>query len=528
MLTQATFGVKQSDLDTLTGTSASAWFLNEMTKPASLNLPYVLQELQKPYATQDDGYISVEGRSTENASFWINAITADDQLRQRMAYALSQILVVSDDLEVLAYHPETVATFQDILVSNAFGNYRDILEEVTYSLAMGHYLTYFQNEKQDPDTGQMPDENYAREVMQLFSIGLVELNMDGSARIDALGAPRETYDNDDVTGLAKVFTGLSLDADRFNLDRANYDDTAFYSPMIVFPDRHSELEKSFLGTTIPAGTSAEESIDIALDTLIDHPNTPPFISRQLIQRFVTSHPSPAYIERVATAFADGSYTLPSGDLVGDGRRGDLAATLAAILFDEEARSDAAREQESFGKLREPVIRFINWTRTFDASTIIPRLSYITWDTTASDSLSQQPFRSPSVFNFYRPGYVAPGTETGAANLTMPEMQLMNANTIAGYTNFMSFFVFAIAARNPEGVDHTNFIPDYTDEKALSDDPAALVDHLDLLLTYGSASDETKQNIVDFISQIPPEWGENLRVHMAVLMMMTAPDYLVQR
>ena len=534
-LTQATFGPTSNDISQLTGTSPSDWFLAELGKPASLNLLYVLTELTEPDARDDEGQLSYEKRNTPTFSFWVNAIEGDDQLRQRMAFALSQILVISHaEGNFLFEVPNTVAHYQDILVSNALGNYRDLLEDVTYSPAMGEYLTYLQNVKGEPDIGRMPDENYAREVMQLFSIGLVSLDTDGEV-ITENGVPVETYTNADVTGLARVFTGLSLSGGEFWFDFRTLPDDALHTPMQAYPEWHSELEKSFLGTTIPAGTGPEESIDIALDTLVDHPNTPPFVARQIIQRFVTSHPEPDYIERVSTAFADGQYTLPSGSSVGDGRRGDLAATIAAVLFDEDARNATSRDEDAFGKVREPVVRYVHWARAFDAGTVAKELTFPLYNTTFGGGLAQAPYKSPSVFNFYRPGYVAPGTETGAAGLTMPELQLVNANSIANFANFMTYFVFAFAANDPDAPEATSFIPNYADELALAEDPTALIEHLDLLLNFGTTTDETKATIVTFLQDIPledasdPNYdGPFLRVGLAVLMMMTSPDYTVQR
>ncbi|GAB5459657.1 MAG: DUF1800 family protein [Henriciella sp.] len=534
-LTQSTFGVVPEDVQQLTGTSPSDWILAEFNKAPSYNLGYVQTALQDPDARDGTGQPTFQGRHTPNFAFWYNAIEGDDQLRQRMAFALSQILVISNaSSNTLFDLPEAVAYYQDILVRNAFGNYRDLLEEVTYSPAMGSYLTYLQNTKGDAATGRMPDENYAREIMQLFTIGLNDLNMDGSV-ITQNGIAVETYDNEDVTGLAKVFTGLSLEGDAFFFGFNELATDAPYSPMKIFPEWHSDLEKSFLGTTISAGTGAEESIDIALDTLVDHPNTPPFLARQLIQRFVTSTPDPAYIERVATAFADGTYTLPNGTSVGDGRRGDLSATIAAVLFDEQARDSANRAANDFGKIREPILRLSQWARTFDAGPITPEETFLIWNTSPPGSLAQGPYQAPSVFNFYRPGYVAPGTETGAAGLTMPELQLVNANTVSGYANFMTYFIFAFRADNATPEEFASFQPNYTEELALADNPAALVDHLDLLLTYQTASDETKATIVTFLEDIsltnpgdPDYDGPLLRVQLAILMMMTSPDYSVQR
>ncbi|MGB2178916.1 MAG: DUF1800 domain-containing protein, partial [Hyphomonas sp.] len=327
LLTQATFGPTTEDLDQLTGTSGAAWLVQEFAKPATLNLDWVVNFMDQPNSRTVEGYINDRGGAAPTYSFWINAITADDQLRQRVAFALSQIIVVSHHETASATYnrPRAVAYYQDILTRNAFGNYRDILEEITYSPAMGLYLTYYQSQKEDPATQRMPDENYAREIMQLFTIGLNELNLDGTEKTGADGQPIPTYDNTDVTGLAKVFTGLSLNSADFFDSIWDVPESLQSTPMKVFPEYHSTSAKTFLGVTIPAGTSGPESIDIALDTLFEHPNLAPFISRQMIQRMVTSNPSPDYVRRVATAFENGSYTLPDGNTVGDGRRGSMEA-----------------------------------------------------------------------------------------------------------------------------------------------------------------------------------------------------------
>ncbi|MEO1964950.1 DUF1800 family protein, partial [Hyphomonas sp.] len=302
----------------------------------------------------------------------------------------------------------------------------------------------------------------------------------------------------------------------------------------MFPEYHSTSAKTFLGVTIPAGTSGTESIDIALDTLFEHPNLAPFISRQMIQRLVTSDPSPDYVRRVATAFENGNYTLPDGTIVGDGRRGSMEALVAAILMDTEARSDQMLAFDTFGKIREPAIRFVQWARAFDASTVTPQNSFDPYDPTTRADLGQSPYESPSVFNFYRPGYVAPGSATGAAGMTVPELQITNSSTLVGYANFMGHFAFA-EALNGNDQHNSSFIPDYTDERALASNPAALVDHLDTLLASGQLTDGTRNNIVQTVQAIPLTNenvanydGELTRIGTAVLMVMTSPDYLVQR
>ena len=533
-LSQATFGASTQDVNAVMGTSASDWIEAQFAAPPSYNLQYVEAFLARPESRDSEGGNTYEANQAPTFAFWVNAVEGEDQLRQRMAFALSQILVISHtEANNLFPHPLAVADYQDILVENAFGNYRDLLDDVTYSPAMAQYLTYMSNLKGDPDSGRMPDENYAREIMQLFTIGLVELNDDGTVETDVSGNTIQTYDNTDVQGLARVFTGLAANADCFFCGL--YDTTAAEEtgPLTVFPQWHSELQKDFLGTTVAANTDAATSIDAALDALFQHDNLPPFLARQLIQRFVTSDPDPAYVARVADAFETGRYTLPNEETFGTGLRGDLQTTIAAVLFDDEATSDTNMSDPQFGKVREPVLRFIHWARAFNAGTVTPEHTFGLWNT--SDGLSQAPYKSPSVFNFYRPGYVAPGTQTGAAGMTVPELQLVNAGSVSSYANFMGYFTLGLAAQFSDGDEASSFIPDYTVERSLAEDPSALVDHLDELLAYGQLSDQTKQLITETLEAVPASRqfddnydGMGLRAGIAVWMVMTSPEYLVQR
>jgi len=516
-LTQATFGGTAEEITSLQQGNFSQWMISQLALEPSLHL--------EPLRAKAAVGLDVEGREASD-SFWEAAVVAPDQLRQRMAYALSQILVASDGgSSDLRNQPLTMAHYMDTLTQGAFGNYRDLLEEITYSPAMAVYLTYLRNEKADPDKGRVPDENYARELMQLFTIGLVQLNSDGTPQAGSA----ETYDNEDVIGLAKVFTGLG---EKGGFRRNQADDDGLFSRLVTYPEFHSTEEKVFLGTTIPAGTGPEQSIDMALDALFNHQNMAPFLSRQLIQRFVTSNPTPAYIGRVSSAFEHGAFRLPDGQSVGDGRRGDLSATLAAILFDTEAQQTPSTSTTSFGKIREPVLRFIHWARAFNVKSAKAGEEFMLRDTSASNQLAQHPFKSPSVFNFYRPGYVANGTETGAANLTAPELQIVNESSIIGYTNFMSRYVRDDTS-NVNGSSGDAFSPDYSTELALADTPTDLVAHLDLILTYEEMAEETKQRIVDALNEMPirddgnAEEDRERRVFMAVQMVITSPEFSVQ-
>ncbi|MEM6557104.1 MAG: DUF1800 family protein, partial [Pseudomonadota bacterium] len=386
------------------------------------------------------------------------------------------------------------------------------------------------NRKGDERSGRMPDENYAREILQLFSIGLIELNLDGSPKLDAQGQQVETYSNDDIEGLARVFTGLSWAGDEFN-DRPQDGDIR---QMVMFPEQHSELDKVFLGTTIPAGTGGDESIRIALDTIFEHPNVAPFISRLLIQRFTQSDPSPAYVQNVATAFESGRFTAQGGRSFGTGQRGDLRATLAAVLLEPTTFEEpAAGATITTGKVREPILRFTHWARAFDISGLNAYNERQLSDTRSSDNaLGQQAFSSPSVFNFYRPGYIAPGTNAGDQNITVPEFQIVNESSSVGYLNFMTDFAFDRASQRDRDID--TYTPDYSDELALVDNPTALVDHLDNLLTGGRMSDIEKADIVDIIGtiEIRTNSAENTAadqedmVQAAVTLVLNSPSYAV--
>ena len=552
-LTQATFGPKPGQVSSLTGTSASSWFAQQLAMEPTLVEP------------DFDAYLALaeeEGEESElmfaapSYVFWKQAINAPDQLRLRMAFALSQILVVSDaGGEILSDVPESMVGYQDILRNHAFGNYRDLLEAITYNPAMGEWLTYMGNQKAD-ETGRVPDENYARELLQLFTVGIVELQPNGEPRLQN-GQSVELYNNEDVTGLARVFTGLDI----AGLDRQQYpslvdavgevDDLGenFLRPMTFNDELHSEREKRFLNCFIPAGTRTLDSITQALDCIMAHPNVGPFVSRQLIQRFTTSDPSPDYVERVATAFDTGSFLLPDGRRVGDGSKGDLPPTLAAILFDPAAQIDQALDNAQFGKIREPVLRFTHWARAFDVEASKPEYALELTDTSGPGALSQLPHRARSVFYFYRPGYTAPGTQTGALGMTVPELQIVNATSTTGYINFMSFWVFGgldmldpgeIEAELTElnipfnGAEVASaWRPDYAAETALANNAPVLLDRLDRILTYDTMSSETRASIESAVNQIPlddeqDEEGRELRVQLAIFLIMTSPDYLVQR
>ena len=462
---------------------------------------------------------------------WNQLLTGRNSVRKRVALALTEFFVVS--VNNIGFWPSTaIGAYWDILKEGAFGNFRDVLEQITLNAAMGVFLNTLGNQKADPATGRVPDENFGREIMQLFSIGLFELNIDGTERLDGSGNPIETYDNDDVTGIAKVFTGYNYSyengitfespADRPNLNipearllrNPMTSNNAFHLPNRG--DQHSLEEKSFLGVTIPAGTGAQESLRIAMDTLFEHPNVGPFFGKQMIQRLVTSNPSPGYVQRVAEVFNNN----------GAGRRGDLRAVFKAILLDDEALSAQSLEDPEFGKLREPMLRFAQWGRTFGAQSestawLMQNLS------DRSNRLGQSPLRSPSVFNFFRPGFIPANSQAAERDLLAPEFQLVNETTAASYVNFMERTI------DGRGGWMFDVKATYTDEVAIADDTDALLDRLDLLLTAGQLSAETRTTIADAlnaqtITATSSQEDKLAQVHRAVLLVMVSNDYLVQR
>lgn len=548
-LSQATFGARQSDLSTLVGTSVSDWLLQQFSEEPSDYLAALDgYQAQLPFLIRNPW-----NRLATTFAFWQHSITGDDQLRQRMVYALSQILVISNaEDDALIDYPEAVAYHQSLLTEFGFGNYRGLLEAMTYSPGMGSYLTYMGNQKEDPDTGRQPDENYAREILQLFTMGLIALNDDGTLAggVNDGDSSAELYDNHDITGLAKVFTGLNRSVTRAeakNDPEAPEVLRSWREPMTVYPARHSTNAKTFLGLTIPENTSAEDSITLALDQLMSVASVGPFLSRQLIQRFTTSNPSPAYISRVTQAFNDGRYTLPNGTAVGGGLRGDLKATIAAILLDRENLEPET--PNTFGKLREPVLRFTQWARAFSAGAITPEYTLELYDLSSvsiyGQGLAQHPFRAPSVFNFYRPGYEPPGTDSGAAGMTVPELQIVTAETIPAYMNFITFFAMANTQNadlsvyreiggltgvnfDPE-LARTSFLPDYSYEKTLADDLPELFAHLNLLLAGGALSEAAVDSFSDVVAGVPVEASDDwraTRVGLAVALVMTSADYLI--
>ncbi|WP_397417451.1 DUF1800 family protein [Phenylobacterium sp.] len=519
-LAQTTYGATESSITVVQASGYSQWIDQQMVTPAppghqaDVDARLVQLRLANPTATLNpvDFYYS----------FWDQAVTGPDQLRQRMKLALSEIFVIS--LTDSNIDTRGAASYYDMLGANAFGNYRTLLEQVTLHPMMGVYLTWLGNQREDPATGRNPDENYAREVMQLMSIGLHQLNPDGTVRTDSSGRPIPSYTDADISGLAKVFTGYSYfhpnpTAGTFRGGSRNVDATV--RSMIPYPAFHSISAKSFLGVTIPASTVSDPAGDlkIALDTIFNHPNVGPFIGKQLIQRLVTSNPSPAYVARVTAVFNNN----------GRGVRGDMSAVVRAILLDEEARSASVADGVNAGKLREPMIRLANWARAFGATSASGE--WLIGSTSANTSLGQSPLTSPSVFNFYRPGYSPPNTRVGTAGLVAPEFQIVDEVTVSGYLNTLQTTVDGGIGVTSNGVRDVRSA--YAAEIAIANNPAALVERMNLLLLNGRMSPALRTRITEAVQGVAlPATNQTAaltnRAKLAVYMTMASAEYLVQR
>ncbi|NJN51521.1 MAG: DUF1800 domain-containing protein [Gammaproteobacteria bacterium] len=409
LLDRTTLGANFELIDAVAREGTQAWLDRQFTLPPTNHLPIVLRygDLYgyNPASNPPPG-------TYRRFAWWERTLTAPDLLRQRIAYALTQVFVVSDNVDEIFINPLGLASYYDTLLAHAFGNYRDLLYAVTLHPVMGIYLSHVNNGKSDPAANTFPDENYAREVMQLFSIGLFELNADGSARLNSNGNPIPTYDNDDIQEFAKVFTGLSYGPGQpGGPSFFGKENPVLHVPMVMFEAFHEPGAKSLLnGVVIPAGQTGIEDIESAVDNLFNHPNVGPFFGRQLIQRLVTSNPSPAYIARVTAAF-NGNATTP---------RGDMRSVLRAVLLDPEAANGI--------KLKEPFLRYVALNRALNATSddgTYPGLGYI-----AQFLIQQHVLSAASVFNFYSPNF-SPAGELGATQQVAPEFQITTDSTLTG-------------------------------------------------------------------------------------------------
>ncbi|MCZ4410471.1 DUF1800 family protein [Cryomorphaceae bacterium 1068] len=524
-LAQAGFGGKPHEIKNLaTHLNFESWIDRQFAvKPTSM-----LYENRRAYQTAKELKALTDDVSNYNNSsrhfhyaWWQSVMTNPDQLRQRVAAALSEIIVLSTNGPV-NNNGENYASFYDLLLRHAFGNYKDLLYDVTMHPAMGVYLTYLRNPKTDTTSNTFPDENYAREVMQLFSIGLYELNQDGSIKLDENGNSIPTYDNDDIIELSKVFTGLAAGAlnknaienDRVLRFSTNQNDMDYTVPMLMYEDEHEEGEKYLLnGYVIPSGLSGTEDIEMALTHLVNHPNTGPFICRKLIQNLVKSNPSPAYIADVSAAFNDN----------GEGIRGDMKAVIKAILLHEEARDCLWQNESTNGKLLAPSLRYTAFARAMqlDAGNNL----YYSEGRGFFEDTFHRVLSSPSVFNFYSPDHI-PNGPLNEMELVAPEFEIFNSVTSIGYLNQVNKWTDrADVFTAPELTGDVEVNREYYYEMA--QDPQVLINHLDLLLTKGRLSETTRNIIIEALEGLPENNQENMlrdRWEIATYLVMISPEF----
>ncbi len=529
-LFQSSFGADIEEIAELAETlDYEGWINNQFSQPTSLLLPKLWETDARArviFAAENDGEYFGPYALHFQYAWWDNNYKAPDQLRHRIAYALSQIVVISINSQ-LGDYGEGLASFYDILVRNALGNYEDILQEITIDPNMGFYLSHLQNPKTDNELGIRPDENFAREIMQLFSIGLYELNNDGSRKVDGNGDFIPTYDNTDIQELAKVFTGLkggewSADALTYVNPGAPVDFDAGIDninrevPMQMQESQHEPGPKTIIGDyTIPGGQTGMEDIQQAVSHLFNHPNVGPFIARRLIQQLIKSNPSPGYIDRVARSFNDN----------GSGIRGDMKAVVKAILLDQEARDCAEINNPTSGKLKEPIMRYTQFLHAIPGD--VPDGYYWNNGYDYLNDTRQLPLVAPSVFNFYLPDHQPVGDFVDQ-DLVAPEFQIHNSQSAIGYLNqahkwtswkalFWDWFESTPAA-----------VTDLSSYYAMSEDPETLINHFNVLLVHGRLSEETRANIKNALTQIPMVWDNSreLRTELCLYLIMISPDYVV--
>ena len=501
-LAQASMGASRSQIARVQAIGYSAWLDEQFALP--------------PSATRWDalvaaGYSDPSYKNTEagfDASAWRKLLASPDTLRQRVTLALSEIYVTAiDGLTGGGWKAFAAANYLDLLEANAFGNHRSLLQQISGNTAMGMFLTFRGSMKGNPVSGALPDENYARELMQLFTIGLVQLTLDGTPQLSA-GATTPTYALADITGLARVFTGWDFDLAGQSGAVASATPDFIRRPLINYAPRYETGAKTFLGTTIAAGTDPTVGLMMALDAIFAHPNVAPFTSRQLIQRLVTSNPSPAYVARVATVFNND----------GSGVKGNLQAVLKAILLDDEARNASIAAGASAGKLREPMLRFAAWARAWNVAS--PSNAWAVGNTSdAATRLGQSPLRSPSVFNFFRPGYVPPNSAIASAALVAPEFQITNESSVVGAVNFLQR-----AISGGQG----DLAADYSALLAIADDAAALIAEINLVLAANQLSASTTATISAAVATMPSGTDPNRlkRIYASLTLALAAPEFVV--
>jgi uncharacterized protein (DUF1800 family) len=514
LLDQATFGVAASDVAHVQSIGIDAYINEQLAYPPTQYTGYTYTPHTAPTGCIGDGSNPPDASSLcardqyspfqVQRDFFTHALNNPDQLRQRVAFALSQIMVVSS---VEIYEAYGLANYENILLNDALGNYRTLLQDVTLSPTMGHYLDMANSDETNPQNGTVPNQNYAREVLQLFSIGLVALNQDGTQQLDATGAPIPTFEGTTIEGFASVFTGWTYPplpgANSQWTNPINFDGT-----MVSFPNHHQSGTKALLnGYTVAAGQTPEQDLANALDNIFNHPNVGPFIGRQLIQHLVTSNPSPAYVARIAAVFANN----------GQGVRGDLSAVVRAILTDVEARG-AAPATDLFGHLREPALFITSTLRSLGGQSDGVLLR------SASSAMGQPMFSPETVFSFYPPSYQIPGTQTVA-----PEFGIDNSATALARANFINTVIMQGGAKaDPTVTGSTGTIIDLTPFASLANN-ATLIAQLNQTLMHGSLPSDASNIIQTAASSIAAGSTDSLAAARAAsYLILTSAQYQVER
>jgi uncharacterized protein (DUF1800 family) len=519
-LNQATFGANEAEAQRLIAlgdatTAYARWIDEQLGRTASTQVDYVQPTMPNPVPPAFN-FVPLNGHRQD---IWFqNVVRGNDQLRQRMAWALAQLMVVSE--ASLADYPLGLAHYYDMLARNAFGSFRELMEEVTLHPMMGVYLSMLGNQKPDEQRNIRPDENYARELLQLFTIGLVKLNPDGTPLNDAQGQPIPTYDQAVIVELAHVFTGWKWACAANSPANCNFDNTEAtlanqVLPMQAFADQHDVGPKRLLSypnavkSSVAGGQSPAQDLDDALDNIFQHPNVGPFIARHLIQRLVASNPSPAYVARVSAVF----------DNDGAGNRGQLAAVVRAILLDEEART--ASSAASAGKLKEPLLRLTQLWRAYDGHAASGK--YLNVDSISN--FGQGPLQASSVFNFFSPFYAPPGPMSDLG-LVAPELQIATEYQNTAITNYFYTQVFTRNSRS--GVTNADAIViDIESEVPLAADPHALVAKVGDKLFAGQMPGALQSQAELQVGRVPATNAPQ-RVAEALWLMVSSPEFAVQR
>jgi uncharacterized protein (DUF1800 family) len=513
LLEQATFGVTASDLSHVENVGISAYLNEQIAAPATQYTGFSYTPHTAPAGCVTDPATPTDASSLcardqytpfqVQRAFFTHALSGADQLRQRVAFALSQIFVVSS---VEIYEAYGLAAYQNLLLSDALGNYRTLLQDVTLSPVMGHYLDMVDNGKPDPVNGTTPNENYAREVLQLFSIGLYELNADGTQQLDNTGAPIPTYTQDTIEGFSAVFTGWTYPplagATSKWTNPVNFNGT-----MVAFDAQHDDSDPKPLlnGYTVPPNQTSDQDLTDALDNIFNHPNVGPFIGKQLIQHLVTSNPSAAYVARVSAVFADD----------GSGVRGNLAAVVRAILSDPEARGDQPASNE-YGRLREPALFITSVLRSLGGQSDGVYLR------SASSGMGQPIYSPETVFNFYPPSYQIPGTQTLA-----PEFGIANAATALARANFLNTVIMQSGAAPDATVTGSTGTSISLTPFASTTDPAALIGQLNQTLMHGSLPSDAS-NIILAAVQASTSTDPTAPARAASYLILSSAQYQVER